>query len=71
MTSVGASRWGRLESLASADRRHAQVQRGVARVPAFVDERFGRLVTHTDLYQLFDSAVRFPKVSAESALSIV
>jgi len=47
------------------------MQRSVARVAAFVDERFGRLVTHTDLNQLFDSAVRFPKVSAESALSVV
>ena len=43
----------------------------MARMPAFVDQRFRGFVAHPDLYQLFGSAVRFSEMSAEPALPIV
>jgi hypothetical protein len=69
--SVGANLCGRREPLTPADRRHPQMERRMARMPAFVDQRFRGFVAHPDLYQLFSSAVRFSEMSAEPALPVV
>jgi hypothetical protein len=61
----------RLESVTAADRRHAQVQRGVARVAAVIDDVFRRLVLESDLYELLAVGVVFAVMGAEAALAFV
>ena len=43
----------------------------MARVPAFVDERFRPLMSEANLNKLFVAVVRFAEVGAESALTVV
>ena len=61
----------RLETLAAADRRHLEMEWRVARVPAFVDERFRSVMGEANLNKLLVAGVRFAEVSAEPALSVV
>jgi hypothetical protein len=61
----------RLEALAAADRRYDQMERRMGRVAAFLDKRFGRLVTESDLNQLGFARVVLTIVGAQSALAFV
>jgi hypothetical protein len=47
------------------------MERGMGRVATFLDKRFGRLVTESDLNQLGLSRVVLTVVGAESALAVV
>ena len=57
----------RLEAVATADRRHFQVQRRVPRVAALLDHVLGGLLFHPDLHQLLLISVVFPEVAAKPA----
>jgi hypothetical protein len=61
----------RLEPVAAAHRRDAQVQRRVAGVSALVHDVFRRFLLEPDLDELLAVGVVFAVMSAQSALAFV
>src|SRR4051812_14149063 len=62
---------GRLEAVASADRRDLQMERRMTRVSALVDEILGSIMADPDLNQLLTIGMRLPEVGAEPALPVL
>jgi hypothetical protein len=61
----------RLESIASANRAHLQVQRRMSRVAAVVQQLFRRFVFAPDRGELLSARVGFAEVCAEAALAVM
>jgi hypothetical protein len=59
------------EAFAAADGRDHQVQRGVLRVSALLDEVLRRLVGNANLYELLVLRVVLAEVGAQAALTVV